>query len=197
VFSDEDFALFRCDLTTGHTSVATTGPDNETWWVDGAGQLAAQQDYDSQTERWSLSVFHDGSPVKAASGHAALDPPEILGFGPTSDTLLVESIENGRRWWKLLSIKDRKFSPAPEQDVFDSPILDESTDRLIGGMNVGDVPQYVFLDSAWNDRWKSVVQALAGDKVRFVSASDDFTKIVVLVDGPNFGYRYILGADRA
>jgi dipeptidyl aminopeptidase/acylaminoacyl peptidase len=191
-FSDEDFALFRCDLTTGGTRVERTGPDNESWWVDGEGRVAAQQDYDSQTERWSLSVFHDGIPLEAASGHAAVDAPEILGFGPTSDTVLVQSIENGRRWWRLLSLKDRKLSPAPEADVFDTPLLDPLTDRLMGGMNLGDVPQYVFLDPAWNDRWKSVVQALAGDEVTFVTASSDFTKVVALVDGPHFGYRYLL-----
>lgn len=191
-FSDEDVALFRCDLTTGVTRAERTGSDNESWWVDSDGQPAAQQDYDSQTERWSLSVFHGGSAVEAASGHAALDAPEILGFGPTSDTLLVESIENGHRWWKLLSIKDRKLSPAPKEDVFDEPLLDPPTDRLVGGMNIDDVPQYVFLDPARNTAWQSIVKALDGSEVTFVSASSDFTKVVVLVDGPNYGYRYLL-----
>lgn len=191
-FSDEDFALFRCDLTTGGTDVERRGPDTESWWVDGQGRLAAQQNYDKQTERWSISVFNGNSPREAASGHAALDTPEILGFGPTSDTLLVQSIESGKRWWRLLSIKDRTLSPAPEEDVFDRPLRDPLTDRLVGGVNIDDVPQYVFLDPAWNVRWKSVVKALAGNAVTFVSASTDFTKVVALVDGPQFGYRYIL-----
>lgn len=191
-YSDEDFALFRCDLTTGHTDIERRGPDTESWWVDGQGRLVAQQDYDKQTERWSMSLFREGLAREAASGHAALDLPEILGFGPTRDTLLVESIENGKRWWRLLSIPDGKLTPAPANDVFDWPLLDPLTDQLIGGMNMGDMPQYAFLDPAWNSRWKAVVGALAGDGVEFVSASSDFSRIVVLVDGTHFGYRYIL-----
>lgn len=152
-FSDEDFALFRCDLETGSTSVERTGSNIESWWVDGQGRLAAQQDYDSGREHWSISVFHGGSAAQAASGRAALDVPEILGFGPTADSLLVQSVENGERRWQLLSIKDRKLSPAPEAAVFDEPLLDPLTDQLVGGANIEDVPQYVFLDPARNNRW--------------------------------------------
>ncbi len=191
-FSDQDYALFRCDLTTGQTSVKRTGSHNASWLVDAQGQLAALQDYDSQAERWSISVFHGGSPQEAAAGHAALDTPEILGFGPTTDSLLVESIENGKRWWRLLSMRDGKESPAPAGEVFDAPLLDPLTGQLIGGVNIDDMPEYVFLNPAWNDRWKNVVKALDGDKVTFVSASSDFSKIVVLVDGVQPGYRYIL-----
>ena len=189
---DDDFALFRCDLTAGTTRVERTGSFNESWWVDDQGRVTAQQDYDSLTERWSISLVHGSSATQAASGHAALDAPEILGFGPTADTLLIESIENGERWWRLLSLKDGKLAPAPKGDVFDSPLLDPMSDRLIGGVNIEDFPQYVFLDPTQNDRWKAIVKALDGNDVSFVSASSDYSKIVVLVQGSQYGYRYVL-----
>jgi dipeptidyl aminopeptidase/acylaminoacyl peptidase len=79
-----------------------------------------------------------------------------------------------------------------EGTVFDAPIEDRLTHRLIGGMHVGDVPEYVFFDHAMEGRWKALVSAFDGDNVRFESASRDFSKILVQVEGPKYGYRYEL-----
>jgi dipeptidyl aminopeptidase/acylaminoacyl peptidase len=186
-------ALFRCDLNTGSSILYREGDDTQSWLVDAQGQLAAEQDYDPQTQRWSIRIFHGGSSREAVSGHAALDVPDLLGFGPTADTLLVESIENGNRQWKLLSINDGKFAaPMAEDTVFDRPMHEQLSQRLIGGVNIVDLPEYVFLDPALQTRWKTVVKAFDGDNVRYVSASSDFSKIVVLVNGPKHGYRYVL-----
>lgn len=191
-FSDQDSALFRCDLTTGMTTTVDTGSLNASWLVDSLGHLAAKQDYDDQTQRWSISVFHGGTAVEAASGHAALDEPQILGFGPTTDSLLVESVANDDRLWRLLSIKDEKFSAMPQDRVFDYGVWGKISGKMVGGINIEDAPDYVFFDPGWETRWKAVLKALDGDTVSFVSRSSDFSKVVVLVDGPNYGYRYIL-----
>jgi dipeptidyl aminopeptidase/acylaminoacyl peptidase len=180
--------LFRCDLSTGTTGIVRSGGGS--WLVDSLGELAAEQEYDAQTQRWSIKVFRGGSGREAASGHAALDIPEVLGFGPSTDTLLIESIENGQRLWRLLSINDRKFAAMDDAGVFDEPINDKLTGRLIGGTNIVDRPQYVFLDPALDARWKALVKAFDGDAVGFVSASKDFSKFLVLVEGPKYGYRY-------
>jgi dipeptidyl aminopeptidase/acylaminoacyl peptidase len=196
----QGMTLFRCDLTTRSTSVFRVDDDSEaSWLVDGHGQLAAERDYDKQTQRWSIKVFHGGSSREAVSGHAALDIPEVLGFGPTSDTLLVESMENSRRSWKLLSINDGKFAaPMAEDSVFNTPIQDPLTQQLIGGVNIVDLPEYVFLDPVLEERWKAIVKAFDGDHVQYVSASSDHSKIVVLVEGPKHGYRYeLIDLDKA
>jgi dipeptidyl aminopeptidase/acylaminoacyl peptidase len=193
-------ALFRCDLTTRTASVFRADDHSEaSWLVDGQGQLAAERDYDKQTQRWSIKVFPGGRAREVVSGHAALDLPQVLGFGPTSDTLLVQSIENGGRSWKLLSISDGKFAaPMAEDMVFDRVIQDPLTHRLIGGINIVDLPEYVFFDPTLEQRWKEVVKAFDGDNVRYVSASSDHSKIVVLVEGPKHGYRYeLIDLDKA
>ena len=191
--SGDDVALFRCDLTTGLTALVRKGSPDTSWLVDGQGQVAAEEDYDEQTQRWSIGLSTlGGSPVTAASGHAPLDLPHLLGFGPTGDGLLIESIENGDKAWSLLSRKDGKPALVPKERVFDAPLLDPFTDQTIGGMNIIDVPQYVFFDPATSARWQSIVKALDGSAVRFVSAASDFSQVVVLVQGPNYGYRYIL-----
>lgn len=190
---NEVTALFRCDLTTRTTSVLRVGTSETSWLVDGQGQLAAEQDYDKQAQRWSIKVFRGGSSREAASGHAALDIPVVLGFGPTTDTLLVKSVEHSDVVWKLLSINDGKFlAPMAEDTVFDRAVKDPLTHRLIGGMNIVDRPEYKFLDSAVEDRWKLIVKAFDEDEVKFVSASSDYSKILVLVEGAKYGFRYEL-----
>ena len=185
--SQNAIALFRCDLTTGLTSLLREGSLYTQWQLDSQGRLAATQDYDEQSQRWSIGVSRlGGDPSEAASGHAPLDFPTILGFGPTADTVLVESIENSRRLWQLLSIKDGKFSAMPAAEVFDDPLEDEFTGLMIGGVNTVDLPEYVFFDPAVNLNWQAIVKAFAGDEVSFVSAATDFSKVVVLVDGPNY-----------
>ena len=191
--SQNVIALFRCDVTAGLTSLLRKGSPYTEWLTDSEGQLAAVRNYDYQSERWSIGVSRlGGDPVEAASGHAAVDLPEILGFGLTADTVLVESVEDGDRQWRQVSIRNRSFSVMPPAEVFDEPLMDEFSSLMIGGVNTVDVPQYVFFDHTTNLNWQAVVKAFSGDEVRFASASRDFSKIIVLVDGPNYGYAYVL-----
>ena len=188
----EGVTLVRCDITSGINRVMRVAESDTTWLVDAHGELAAQQDYDKQTQRWSINVFRGGNLHEGASGHAALDVPEILGFGPTADTLLVHMIEDGRARWKLLSIKDGKLGEPLEKGPFHEAILDSLTAQLIGGMELVDAPQYVFFDATTEQRWKAIVEAFDGAQVTFVSATTDFSKALVLVEGGKIGYRYEL-----
>ncbi len=57
-----------------------------------------------------------------ASGHAAIDYPSLLGFGPDPDTLLVETTEDGNSVWRLLSVKDGSFGPPmAERKIMSAP----------------------------------------------------------------------------
>lgn len=186
-------ALFRCDLTTGLTSLVRKGSPDTTWLLDGQGRLAAEEDYDRQTQRWSIGVSPlGGDPTEALAGHAPVDIPEILGFGPTADAVLVESTGNRDRVWQLLSIKGGKATAMPAAEVFDRPLWDEFTGVMIGGVNTVDFPQFTFFDPVRTFRWGAILRAFAGNAVKFISASSDFSKVVVLVQGPTYGYRYML-----
>jgi hypothetical protein len=113
IYLTQGVALFRCDLTTRTQSMVRVGSEEASrtsWLVDSQGKLAAEEEYVQQGQRWSIKVFPGGNPGTTVSGRAALDPPEVLGFGPTTDTLLVESRENGARLWQLLSVNDGKFA---------------------------------------------------------------------------------------
>jgi dipeptidyl aminopeptidase/acylaminoacyl peptidase len=192
VEANEGLALIRCDLTTGLNRLTRGGTPDTSWLVDAKGQLAGQQNYDRQTQRWSISVFRAGSLHDGASGQAGLDVPKMLGFGSATDNLLVAVTEAGGTSWKSLSLIDGKFSGIAEKETFRSPILEPFTGRLIGGMDFEDTWKYRFFDTGIEEHWKAILKAFDGAQVTFVSASSDFSKIVVLVEGGKIGYRYEL-----
>ena len=101
--------------------------------------------------------------------------------------------------WRLLSTKDGTLgAPMADDTGFSDPIADRSTHRLIGGVRLIDVPEYVFFDPAMEARWKSLVKAFDGDAVRLVSASADYSKLLVLVEGAKYGYCYeLIDLDKA
>jgi len=188
---NEGLALIRCDLTSGLNRLMRGGTPETSWLVDERGELAGQQNYDRQAQRWSISVFRGGNLHDGVAGHAGLDMPEMLGFGAAPDSLLVAVTESGGISWKLLSILEGKFL-GTAQEAFGGPILEPFTGRVIGGRDFEDTWQYQFFDSAIEQRWKAILKGFDGAQVTFVSATSDFSKIVVLVEGGKVGYRYEL-----
>jgi dipeptidyl aminopeptidase/acylaminoacyl peptidase len=79
-----------------------------------------------------------------------------------------------------------------ERDSLEAPIEDPLTYRMVGGMHLDDSTHYVFFDKKWQSIWRAITEGFADEQVRFISASADFRKIVVLVNGPLHGYSYEL-----
>jgi cephalosporin-C deacetylase-like acetyl esterase len=187
-------ALFRIDLQTGGQRLYREGSSStEEWLVDDAGEVAAEEDYDEHDQRWRLLKRSDGRLQEIASGHEAIEFPRLLGFGPEAGTLLMQTIEDGDPVWRLLSLKDGTFGPPmAERHLMSSPIEDRLTYRMIGGVHVDDSTHYVFFDPATQRHWDAIVRAFPDERIRFVSASSDFKKIVVRVDGAAHGFLYEL-----
>jgi dipeptidyl aminopeptidase/acylaminoacyl peptidase len=187
-------ALFRFDLETGSEKVISRGSAaTEGWLVDGSGEIIAEQDYEERDHEWRIKIRRDGHLLEAASGHAAIDYPLILGFGPTADTLLIQTVEGDDSVWRLMSLKDGSLgAPMAEHRLLDTPIEDHRTHRVIGGIHTGEDARYVFFDPHAQERWDIVMNAFYGERLRLVSWSDDFQKIAVLVDSPKRGYLYEL-----
>jgi dienelactone hydrolase len=187
-------ALLRYDLVTGGERLVAHGsPDTQSWLVDGDGQVVAEEDYAESSQRWSLQIRRGGTFQEVASGHEAIDFPRLLGFGPNGDTLLVQSTEGGDSVWRLLFMKSGTFGqPMAERRTLDAPIEDGLTYRMIGGMHIDDEAHYLFFDPSMQARWQAILKAFPGERVRYVSCSADFAKIIVRVDGPRDGFRYEL-----
>jgi len=193
VSSASHLALMQVDLDDGFEKVIKEASNTtQAWLVDGAGELTAEQDYDAAGQRWAVKTGREGHLREVASGHEAFLPPRLLGFGPEPQTLLIEFSESGFPVWRLLSLKDGSLDPPMEERrQLESPIEDETL-RLIGGSHLGDDARYVFFDPKMQARWDAILRAFAGEHVRLISWTADFSQIVVRVEGPLDGYVYEL-----
>jgi dipeptidyl aminopeptidase/acylaminoacyl peptidase len=187
-------ALFRVDLDSGKEKIISRGTAaTKSWLVDDRGDVVAEQDYDEKLQRWALKILRDGRLQDAASGYEAIDFPRILGFGPSPDTLLVQTVEAEESVWRLLSLKDGELgAPMAEHKVLDAPVEDHRTHRVIGGLHVGNDARYVFFDPHVQEQWDAVMHTFEGEPLHLVSWSDDFQKFVVQIDSPEHGFLYEL-----
>ena len=185
-------ALFRFDLATSGQRMVRQGSESTEGWLVGAdGEIAAEEDYFEREQRWSLKLHRDGSMSEVTSVHAPIDVPSVLGFGPQTDTLLIGEVEDGIRVWKLLSLRDGTLGPSlAEHASLEFPIEDATSHRMIGGARVEDYAQYVFFDPKVQQRWDAILHAFPGEHVQFESASSDFNKFVIRVDGAAHGFAY-------
>jgi dipeptidyl aminopeptidase/acylaminoacyl peptidase len=187
-------ALIRVNLQTRECRVLRPGRvGNLGWVVDDAGEIAAEESYDNRDRRWTIWIHRPGGMQEVASGHEAIEFPRLLGWGPTADTLLLERLEDGDAVWRLLSLKDGSIGPPMEEKkTLTWPIEDPRTNRMIGGVHVGDSEEYVFFDPNVKRSWDTILELFHGERVRFESASADFHKMVVRVEGDRHGYRFEL-----
>ncbi|HEY6922685.1 MAG TPA: prolyl oligopeptidase family serine peptidase [Steroidobacteraceae bacterium] len=186
--------LFKVDLSTNVQRLMRQGTeDTQGWLVDERGEVVAEEDYSSKDQHWRLLERREGHLREIASGHEPIDIPELLGFGPAPGTVLMQMVEDGDPVWRQLSLQDGSFGPAmAERNSLEEPIEDRLTHRMIGGVHLGDTPRYVFFDSTVQAWWNSILTGFDGEQVELVSASADFNKIIVRVNGSLHGYLYDL-----
>lgn len=187
-------ALIRVDLETRASYVVRPGRSgNLGWLIDDAGEIAAEETYNQSNGHWSLFIRLEGRMREAAAGQDPIDFPRLLGWGPNADTLLLQRVEDGDAVWRLLSLRDGSIGPPlAEKQTLDRPIEDPRTNRMIGGVHVADSDEYVFFDHGVQESWKAILAAFPGERVHFESATPDFRKMIVRVEGERHGYAYML-----
>jgi esterase/lipase len=173
--------------------VTQANPETIGWILEGDGEVAAEETYDQKSGHWSMLIRHDGRLQEAVSGTGLIEFPRLLGLGPTADTLLVSSIEDEEPVWRLLSLKDGAMSPPmAERKTLEHPIESRATHRMIGGVHISDSEEYLFFDPPIEQSWQAIVRAFPNERVLFESASSDFGKVIVRVEGERDGFGYQL-----
>jgi dipeptidyl aminopeptidase/acylaminoacyl peptidase len=186
--------LVRLDLKTGDESIVERGSMKARgWFVDSTGRVAAEQDYDEQSQRWTILVREPtGAAWRAAqSGTAPIEYPKLDGPGPEADTVMVALPEGGPSWQRM-SLSSGKFSAAPEvlADAV-TTFVDPVTRLMVGACDASGRGRFV--DAALQARWDAIAAQFADSRVHLVSAAGGFGRVVLLVDGPRDGYGYWLG----
>jgi dipeptidyl aminopeptidase/acylaminoacyl peptidase len=187
--------LLRVDLESDSSRIVRTGRRGfiESWTIDDAGEVAAEEHYEQRSHHWSILISRDGRMQEVAAGDEAIDFPRILGSGPVADTLLLQRIEDGDAVWRLLSLKDGSVgAPMAEKQTLDRPIEDPLMFRMLGGVHVGDSEEYVFFDPSAQQSWQAAVRAFPNERVLLESVAAGFQKMIVRVEGERDGYCYEL-----
>jgi dipeptidyl aminopeptidase/acylaminoacyl peptidase len=163
------------------------------WALDESGQIAAESIYYDDKKRWEIKTHRDGRWALASSGTASIDMPSMLGFSADGSSLIVRFVENGDGVWKPLALKDNIWgAPLGRGAEFARVIEDRKTGRIIGGVRELGSSQYVFFDNEFQAHWNAILREFPDERVRLVSASDDYSRVVVKVFGPKDGYAYHL-----
>jgi dipeptidyl aminopeptidase/acylaminoacyl peptidase len=173
--------------------VAEAGETGTEWYMDEAGNIAAQSTYYDAKQFWEIRTRKDGRWTVAASGKAAIDAPQVLGFSADGSGMIVQFMVNGDPQWRPLNLADNTWgAPLGRGASFSQIIADRKTGRIIGGVHWIGSSQYVFFDNELQAHWNAVLRAFPDERVRLVSHSDDFSRMVLEVFGAKDGYVYAL-----
>jgi dipeptidyl aminopeptidase/acylaminoacyl peptidase len=191
-------ALFKVDLETGRASLAAVqSHDTIDWLVDAKGQPLAEAEFDPAASRWALKVNHGGHWRVAKSLNTAIGHPDILGLGRDGRAILLSDSEGDDLAVRELEPDAQDWGEPIEVQHDLDLIFAPSAGGLIGAHAlVGDEDRSTFYAPADQAFWNALAKAYPGQRVTYVSASDDRTRIVVLVDSPTEGPAYAL-VDRA
>ena len=163
------------------------------WFMDEAGDIAAQSVYNDAKQLWEIRTHQNGHWAAAASGKAAIDAPQVLGFNADGSGLIVQFMVNGDPQWRPLNLADNTWgAPLGRGASFSQIIEDRKTGRIIGGVHWIGSSEYVFFDNEMQAHWNAVLREFPDERVRLVSHSDDFSRMVLQVFGPKDGYVYAL-----
>jgi dipeptidyl aminopeptidase/acylaminoacyl peptidase len=183
-FSDDRgySTLFRVDLDTDHAEPAVDTRANEgvDYLVGADGRPAARALYDALSKSWRLDVWTGAGWRQAEAQKAAIDTPEILGFGRDGRSILVAAKEGDDYTVRELAADGSKLGdPLPishEASVISDPV----GHQLIGSVSVnGDDRDYRFLDPNDQLQWRAITAAFKDQSVELTSWSDDRRKVVV------------------
>jgi dienelactone hydrolase len=183
--------LFRINLTSGTEALIKQGGNRVDEWLVDAGAVVADYAYVESSRRWSIELYRDGGHHQSITGIAPIDAPGILGLTPAGDALVVAMADAQGVRWRPLSLADGTWGPeiAPGEEQT-GLIYRNGTLRMMGTEFIGDVTRYHFLDPQQQEIWDWVERVFGYQRVEFMSASTDFTKILVRVMGGRFGFGY-------
>jgi cephalosporin-C deacetylase-like acetyl esterase len=186
-------ALLRADLDTGEQTMPMQSTRSRvSWFVDAAGKVVARTTYDDATRRWDIDIDSGDGLRTVDTGLAAIDQPQVDGFGSDSGSLLVTA--PAKEGWsrRSLSIEKGSYGPPPANlEPGEKPLMDRQGLHLVGGLS-RQSERYRFEDPNMQAHWEAVVEEFGTGNVRLQTQSDGFGRIVFEVDNPKDGYAYYL-----
>jgi dipeptidyl aminopeptidase/acylaminoacyl peptidase len=187
-------ALFKVDLDAGRASVIADRSEHTIdWLVDGQGKPLAEAEFDPGLSHWTLHVDNHDHWRVAKTLDTGIGYPSLLGLGRDGRAILLSDTQGDDQAVRELEPEatdwSEPFAVQQDEDLIFAP----SDGALIGvHALIGDADRYSFYSPADQVFWDAVTKAFPGQRVTFVSTSDDRKRIVVQVDLPDIGPAYAL-----
>ena len=194
--AEPSYDVMKVNLETGRGVRHRRGDESTRDWIlDTAGEVVAREDFDETKSLHEIRVGHGSSSRAIYSQRSALPTTQLVGLSPAGDKL-VTTDNNESAFISLyeMSQKDGAVSGPLMQranvDVAES-VLDRSR-RVLGVRYAGLRPQYEMFDADINRAIQTVQVSLPGASVWLDSWSDDWSKMLFLVEGGKAPERYML-----
>jgi dienelactone hydrolase len=180
-------ALYEVDLQTGKsTKIANRIDEQEDWrrWLIGSdGTVGASMDYLSKSGDWLL---RNGKANIILKGNNKLGDITLIAFGPTDESIIYSEKKAGEdesRWYEMPQTGGQAHEILADVYVH-AKIIDPRTRRLIGYEIEGDYPAYHFYNPFHQKVMDAVLKAFPGRIVELESWNENFTRLLVKVEGP-------------
>lgn len=182
--------LLAVEVSTGDARWLDEGAGSRAdWLVDDDGHAVAKVESGLADGTWRLSMRRHDRWDTVLAGDRTRPAPRLIGMADDPGELIVSLGDTSATDWTLLPLAtEAPGRPFPGAFHLRSPRRERTSARLLGGRGADDTSE-VFPDADRQRQWDRAADG-RGARVQFVSASDDFRRFVLRVDGTDDGYRY-------
>jgi dipeptidyl aminopeptidase/acylaminoacyl peptidase len=196
------FDLVKVNLDTGSQvgpGVRGTGTTHG-WLSDADGKPVARVDVGSVSSERKIFGYIDGKAHEIYSSSDVLSELAIVGVKESGGSILVVDRDDNADFASLkeMSLADGKTTPLLGRNNADiEGVITDRQSRVVKGVVYGGFrPVYEFFDKAINADVATVQKSFPQDAVHLASWSDDWNRMLFLVEGGQSPSQYVL-VDRA
>lgn len=196
------YDLVKVDLETGTQvgpGVRGTGTTRG-WMADKDGKPVARLDVGYVSQERKIFGYVDGKAHEIYSTNDPLSELAVVGLKDGGSSILVIDREPREQFSSLkeMSLADGKTAPLlGRKDADVEGVITDRNSRVVKGVVYGGFrPSYDFFDKALNADVETVQKSFEGESVVLVSWTDDWNRLLFLVEGGQTPSQYVL-VDRA
>jgi dipeptidyl aminopeptidase/acylaminoacyl peptidase len=192
------YDIYRVDLDDGRGRLHQTGAeDTNGYIVRPDGEVLARTTYDSETGVWRLLASRGGNWSEIMHRRSLLDPPGVIGFGQSYDTILV-SEDREEVGPVLVEVSLADGSEVVEHDTTSLlGAVRNGQGHLVGLSKQGLNQSYTLFDESLQANWDRLQLGLQGSQLYLSDASDDLSVLVFRAEGAGEpGATYLFDANR-
>lgn len=195
--TDPTLDLMSVDLKTGSAKRGITGRGQTMdWFVAEDGTLLAREDYSNERDLYEIYSEASGSMKRIFQLSTPRPPFSLVGVKPDESALLIVGDSDETEGFGALfeMTFDGEIS-APVLGRKDANVEEifTSMNRVVYGVKYsGMVPSYDFYDPKVDAAVKATTDQLPGYAVHLIDWSDDWSKLLYLIYGPNTAGSYVL-----